>query len=79
VRYHQAQDTFVAGLEDGTEMLVTKGSPYPESHELVKRDLAASRADPARVALFRPLDDDEPPVPAPKKAAAVLRPARKAE
>jgi hypothetical protein len=63
VRYFQAQDTFVALLGDGTERLVTKGDPLPESHELVKRDQAQTGA------LFRPLDIDEPP-PSPKRARA---------
>jgi hypothetical protein len=64
VRYYQAQDTFVAGLADGTERLVTKGEPLPETHELVKRDLAA--AGPERAPLFRPLDDGEPPASRPR-------------
>lgn len=68
MRYYQAQDTFVAGLENGTERLVTKGEPLPESHELVKRDLAAAKADPGRAALFRLLDEGEP-VPAKRTAA----------
>ena len=63
MRYYQAQDTFVAGLEDGTERLVAKGEPLPETHELVKRDLAAAKADPLRAPLFRLLDEAEP-VPA---------------
>lgn len=66
MRYYQAQDTFVAGLEDGTEKLVAKGEPLPESHELVKRDLAAVKADKGRLPLFRPLGPDEP-VQAPAK------------
>ena len=72
MRYHQAQDTFVAGLSDGTEKLVVKREPLPESHEFVKRDLAACKKDEGRTPLFRPLADDEP-VQAPKRAAAVPR------
>jgi hypothetical protein len=71
VRYYQAQDTFVAGLADGTERLVTKGDPLPETHELVKRDLAAVQVQPGRVPLFRPLDDGEPvPAARPRGRAA---------
>ena len=67
MRYYQAQDTFVAGLEDGTERLVTKGEPLPESHELVKKDLAALRDNAGRIPLFRLLADDEPgPVASPR-------------
>jgi hypothetical protein len=51
VQYHRAQDTFIADLEDGTSVRVAKGEVLPESHELVKRDLAGSGT------LFRPLDD----------------------
>jgi len=60
VKYYQAQDTFVAGLQDGTEKLVVKGEPYPETHELVKRDLAAAKDNPERTLLFRLLDSGEP-------------------
>ena len=60
MRYYQAQDTFVAGLADGTERLVAKGEPLPETHELVKRDLEAAKADPGRAPLFRLLDAGEP-------------------
>jgi hypothetical protein len=69
VRYYQAQDTFVAGLEDGTERLVAKGEPLPETHELVKRDLAAAKADPGRTALFRLLDTGEPELAKPARAS----------
>ena len=60
MKYYQAQDTFVAGLEDGTERLVAKGEPLPETHELVKRDLAAAKDNPERTLLFRLLDSGEP-------------------
>jgi len=60
VKYYQAQDTFVAGLQDGTEKLVVKGEPYPETHELVKRDLDALAENKDRVPLFRLLDSGEP-------------------
>lgn len=69
MRYYQALDTFVAGLGDGTERLVTKGEPLPESHELVKRDLAAASSDPSRMPLFRALADDEPPPAKPRPRA----------
>lgn len=67
MRYYQAQDTFVAGLEDGTERQVTKGDPLPENHELVKRDLAAAKGNPSRIPLFRLLDPGESE-PLPKRA-----------
>jgi hypothetical protein len=52
----QAQDTFVAVLDDGTEQRVVKGEVLPDSHELVRRDANCSGT------LFRPLnlDGDEP-------------------
>lgn len=51
----QAQDTFVAVLDDGSERLVTRGELLPDSHELVKRDGKNGT-------LFRPvnIDGDEP-------------------
>ncbi len=54
----QAQDNFVAVLKDGSERFVAKGEVFPDSHELVKRDQAASGL------LFRPLDlgEEEPPL-----------------
>ena len=65
----QAQDTFIAVLEDGTERLVTKGEVLPDSHELVKRDVKGSGM------LFRPLnvdgDEDEKPVPRARVTAAL--------
>ena len=69
MRYYQAQDTFVAGLEDSTERLVVKGEPYPETHELVKRDLDASKANPERTPLFRLLDTGEPELAKPARTA----------
>lgn len=53
MRYHRAQDTFVADLADGTSVRVTKGEVLPEGHELVKRDQAGTGQ------LFRPLDTGE--------------------
>ena len=70
MKYYQAQDTFVAGLEDGTERLVVKGEPYPETHELVKRDLAALKKDTGRLPLFRLLDPGEPEPVVKARAAA---------
>lgn len=69
----QAQDTHVAVLDDGTEKLVAKGEVLPDSHELVKRDQAAMKANPGRTPLFRPLNidgDEPPPVKATSKAKA---------
>lgn len=74
-RWMRAQDTFVAQLKDGTQRMVTKGETLPDSHELVKRDLAGSGT------LFKALDQDEEAAPkSPAKAAApkVTRAAGKA-
>lgn len=54
----QAQDTFVAVLNDATERFVAKGEVLPDKHELVLRDQAASKDNPDRTPLFRPLDLD---------------------
>jgi hypothetical protein len=48
----QAQDTFVATLDDGSDRLVTKGDLLPDSHELVKRDANGGGT------LFRPVNID---------------------
>lgn len=63
MKYHRAQDTFVADLKDGTSVRVVKGDVLPEGHELVKRDQAGAGH------LFRPLDSGEEE-PAPKPAVA---------
>ena len=65
MRYYQAQDTFVAGLADGTERLVVKGEPLAEKHELVQRDLKGSRT------LFRALAEDEPPPAKPQRRSGL--------
>lgn len=71
MKYYRAQDTFVAGMPDGTEQLVKKGDPLPETHELVKRDLEASKGNSGRVPLFALLDDGEDASPAkPARPAA---------
>ena len=74
MKYYQAQDTFVAGLQDGTEKLVVKGEPYPETHELVKRDLAATADNPDRALLFRLLDTGEPEPVTKSRAARAAAP-----
>lgn len=58
----QATDTFVGVLEDGSERVVKKNEPFPEDHELVRRDRDASKSNPGRQPLFRPMDlgDDKP-------------------
>lgn len=73
MKYYQALDTFVAGLGDGTERLVVKGEPLPESHELVKRDLAAAKENASRTPLFRALDVDEPPPAKPLRSARAAK------
>ena len=45
-----AQDTFSVELKDGSSLLVTKGSPFPDKHEVVQ-------LDGGRGLLFKPLDD----------------------
>jgi len=63
---YQAMDSFVAALEDGSEVRVMKGEILPDKHELVRRDLKGSGT------LFRKLDleDEEPPAgPRPKVQA----------
>ena len=52
----QAQDTMISELEDGTVRFVAKGEVLPDSHELVRRDVDAQKANPARTPLFRKLD-----------------------
>lgn len=59
----QAQDTFIAVMDDGTEQLVTKGQVLPDGHELVKRDVKGSGL------LFRALDLGDDDKAAPKGAA----------
>jgi hypothetical protein len=69
---HQAQDTFVAQMPDGSDHFVTKGDVLGDNHPLVKRDRDAGGV------LFRPLDvgdDDEKP---PAKSAPAKAPAAKA-
>jgi hypothetical protein len=43
-----AQDTFTASLKDGSNLLVTKGSAWPDGHEVVK-------IDAGRGFLFKPV------------------------
>lgn len=69
--WYQSQDTFTADLDNGTQARVVKGSSYPGSHELVKRDIEwaakAAKAGIDRSPLFRKLDtDEEEPAPQPK-------------
>lgn len=66
MRYHRAQDTFVADLDDGTSVRVSKGEVLPDGHELVKRDAAGAGV------LFRPLDmgEEEEAAPKPPRARA---------
>ena len=63
MRYHRAQDTFVADLKDGTSVRVVKGEVLPEGHELVKRDMDGSGS------LFRPLEGEEEEAPKGRAAA----------
>lgn len=69
---HQAQDTFVAQMPDGSDHFVTKGDVLGDNHPLVKRD----RERDGGGVLFKPLDvgDDAPPA----KSAPAKAPAAKA-
>lgn len=62
MKWYKAQDTFVAGLADGTERTVVRGETLPEHHELVRRDIEARKKD-SGTPLFAPLDDGEEPSP----------------
>lgn len=62
MRYYAAQDTFQQELPDGSQRLVIKGAPLPESDALVQHDLARVKDDPGRTPLFAVLGEDEPPV-----------------
>jgi len=65
----QAQDTFVAVMDDGSERLVTRGEMLPDSHELVKRDAKGAGT------LFRPVNIDGDDTPPAKSAPAKAEPA----
>lgn len=69
----QAQDTFVAELDDGTIRRVTKGEVLADRHELVKRDQAGAGV------LFKPLDlgeDEKPPAKSASRASAKAAPVK---
>lgn len=63
MQWFRAQDTFTADLSDHTTVRVVKGDPFPDSHELVKRDkdaaAAARKAGIDRVDLFKLMDTGE--------------------
>ena len=63
----QAQETFIAVLDDGTERRVAKGEVLPDRHELVIRDQNGAGV------LFRPLDMGEDETPPPKTAGTPRR------
>ena len=69
--WYKAEDTFSVDLKDGSSLLVTKGSPWPEGHEVV-------RLDAGRNLLFKPMEEDEPAEAEPKPKAASRRAAGKA-
>jgi hypothetical protein len=65
---YQAMDSFVAALEDGSEIRVMKGEVLPDKHELVVRDRKGSGS------LFRQLNLDDEKLPAgPKPKVAPSR------
>ena len=73
----EAADTFVATLADGTDRLVVKGQPFPDGHELVKRD---QNPETGSGNLFRDVDyGEESPKSAEAPAAqAPLKPGARA-
>ena len=71
-RWMKATDTFVGILPDGSQRLVAKGEPFPESHELVRRDL--EQDEPGRARLFVPLDPGEADLAPPKSAPQAQAP-----
>lgn len=76
---YEAQDTFIATMEDGTERFVRKGEALAGNHELVRRDLAASEDDASRLPLFRPMDtgEERPEAKQPRFSAAAAKPREK--
>jgi hypothetical protein len=64
---HQAQDTFVADLDDGTILRVARGEVFPDNHPLVKRDQAGAGV------LFKPLDLGEAADQTPKPRARAAK------
>ena len=70
MRYYGAQDNLVQQRPDGSERMIVKGEPYPETDDLVRLDLELCRADKGRTPLFRLLDPGEP------EQAKPARPAR---
>lgn len=63
----QAMDSFVAALEDGSEIRVMKGEILPDKHELVRRDAKGSGT------LFRKLDLGDEPATGPRPRTPVAR------
>ena len=51
---HQAQDTFIGELPDGTPVRVERGQVFADNHPVVKLDAG-------RGLLFKQLDMDAPP------------------
>lgn len=70
MEWFRAADTFTADMADHSVVLVVKGAPYPDTHELVKRDqdaaAAAAKAGIDRVPLFRRMDTGEEEAPKPR-------------
>lgn len=58
-----AQDTFVVQMKDGSSLRVTRGSTWPDRHEVVQ-------LDGGRGHLFKDLDLGEGEGPPPKSAKA---------
>ena len=63
----QAMDSFVAALDDGSEIRVLKGDILPDKHELVRRDQKGSGT------LFRRLDLGEEVTEGPQPRAPLGR------
>jgi hypothetical protein len=60
---YQAQESFHAVLDDGSERFVTKGEILPDRHELVRRDQDGTKT------LFRMIDMGEGRLPEPEPPA----------
>lgn len=70
--WHRANETFVAELSDGSSVRVVKGDTFPDGHELVKRDKAATGM------LFKPLDTGDDDAAADTSNGDTAKPAAKA-
>lgn len=78
MKVHQAMDSGVAALSDGSEVKITKGEVVVQGdrkYEVVLNDIKAQAGNPDRVPLFQEMDlgDEEPAAPASKARLAPRR------